>query len=144
RPTPRSSLRAAEEIPHGCWKVAEGDAVMGGQGIGDDAKPLGTEDSTTGSRLLTEGVLLALASLAGYAIAFAHEAGYATYFGVPLDLVSIDITRILVVLAVLVGLALILLTMSNTFFLSISERLPQPMRGRLALIFLPTVLLVAT
>jgi len=87
---------------------------------------------------------LAGATFAGYTLAFAHEAGYASYFGVPLDLVSLDITRILVVTGGLLELAWVLFTVfSPMSAIFKSERLPEPLRERLGYLALPSVLVVA-
>ena len=50
-------------------------------------------------KLLSDGLLIAGVPLLGYAIAFAYECGYARYYGIPLQLISLTLTQILVAIA---------------------------------------------
>lgn len=58
------------------------------------------------SRAISEGILIAAASALSYAVAFAYEAGYAEYFGIPPLLISPNVGAVLKAAGV-VGLALL-------------------------------------
>lgn len=63
-------------------------------------------ESLTGpSRVVSEGVLLAMASAFAYAMAYFYESQYARAFGIPLQLISLDITTMLVAATAFVGFA---------------------------------------
>jgi len=62
--------------------------------------------------LLSEGLLIAGVSLAGYSIAFAYEAGYAGYYGIPWQFISLTLTN---VLASIAGLLVVLSLLFNLY-----------------------------
>jgi len=57
---------------------------------------------------ITEGIVLALCSAAAYLAAYSYECGYAGYFGIPLEWISIDARSLIVFASLLVG-ALVLM-----------------------------------
>lgn len=53
--------------------------------------------------IFTEGILLAILPVAAYSLAFAFEAGYFNYFGIPMNLVQINLKIVLIVIASISG-----------------------------------------
>jgi hypothetical protein len=64
-------------------------------------------------------------------IAFAYEYGRATYFGIPLELISLDITHILISLSVLVVIVYIAIHLSNFLYMGFSK-FPEPVRASIS------------
>ncbi len=64
-------------------------------------------------RIVGEGALLALATASAYLLAFYYERGYASYFGIPADLIAVDLRSLLLFGAAFVSLAVILLLVMN-------------------------------
>jgi hypothetical protein len=63
--------------------------------------------------LLSEGLLIAGVPLAGYSIALAHEYGYAGYYGIPWQFISLTLTHVLAAIAGLVALLCVLFSFYN-------------------------------
>ncbi|MFW9879663.1 MAG: hypothetical protein ACFFG0_41845 [Candidatus Thorarchaeota archaeon] len=61
---------------------------------------------TSSRKFLSEGIILAILTATTYIFAFRYEAGYAGFFGIPSELVEVNLTAILVVALVIVSLLL--------------------------------------
>ena len=93
----------------------------------------------------SETVVLAATPLVGYLLAYVYEVGYVGYFGVPTDLVSIDIPRIFVATFALLIFVLILFfvyVVLNPFLLEL-DKLPSLVRERLVRIIFVLALFAA-
>ena len=78
-------------------------------------------------KLLSDGLLIASMPLLGYSIAFAYESGYAGYYGIPLQLISLTLTQILVAIAALISIIYVLLAAAYIgYFHLYSEKEPSP------------------
>ena len=80
---------------------------------------------TTRKRWLTEGIILALIPIAGYALCFAYQAGYAAFFHIPLELIEITIPQILIAIAWLAGIVFFTLLFFNAVYECLSARTKQ-------------------
>jgi hypothetical protein len=93
---------------------------------------------------VTEGLFIAGATLAGYAVAFAYEAGFAGHFGVPLDLVSLDLTKVILAVAALLGLGWFLFLVFNPVSILLgAAEWPAPIRERIHNAFTAAVTIAA-
>lgn len=54
------------------------------------------EQADRPSRMLTEGIVLAVTTAFAYALAYYYESGYADTFGIPRELISLDVRTILI------------------------------------------------
>ena len=101
-------------------------------------------DTTSWSPRVTQGLFLAAAPLAGYAIAFSYEAGFAAHFGVPLDLVSLDLTKVLLAIAGLLSLGWFLFFVFNPVSILLgAAEWPAPIRERVQNAFTLVVFIAA-
>jgi hypothetical protein len=55
---------------------------------------------------LTEGIIIASAPLFGYLAALVYESGYAKSFGIPFELVEVDLKSVFIAMSALIGLVL--------------------------------------
>jgi hypothetical protein len=78
-------------------------------------------------KLLSDGLLIAGVPLLGYAIAFAYEYGYARYYGIPWQLISVSLTQVLGAIAGLFWILLFLSVISAVWYdLFSSEKARHP------------------
>lgn len=78
-------------------------------------------------KILSDALLIAAVPLFGYSIAFAYEVGYAHYYGIPLQFISLTLTQVLVAIAGLITLIQLLLAISYIGFVHFySEKEPSP------------------
>ena len=78
-------------------------------------------------KLISEAILIAGAPLLGYAIGFAYEYGYAEYYEIPWQFISLSLSQVLVAAAALIGLLGILLVVYNPVFIIFApERRQHP------------------
>jgi hypothetical protein len=91
-----------------------------------------------------EGFLIAAATLGGYAVAFAHEAGYLAHFGIPWDVISLDLTRVLIAIAALLGVVWLFFIFMNPIAIYLRDsKWPAPVgQGFIRLAFPLVALLV--
>lgn len=93
----------------------------------------------------SETAVLAVTPFFGYLFAYVYEVGYAGYFGVPVDLVSIDVPRIFVATGALLSVVLILFLLYgvlNPFLLEL-DKVPALVQERLVrLLFVLAFLVV--
>ena len=78
-------------------------ARVGGY-IGQSAGPLPVTGGSVAKSIFTEAVLIALAPAVATSLCFVNQAAYFYYFGIPWELVSIDITTILIFAITVFGL----------------------------------------
>src|SRR5260370_23415953 len=71
----------------------------------DTAEPAGRK--TTKSTLFTEGLLIAAAPVAAYLLALTYISGYASYFSIPMEFLSLNVTTMFVVGGKILSLALL-------------------------------------
>lgn len=90
---------------------------------------------------LSEAVLLAVAPIAGYQIAFAYHSGYMSAFRLPVGFVTIGLTDVLVATGAVGGLMLTLFWWADIVFIS-KAWIERPL-GRAALRLSPMLLLLA-
>lgn len=76
---------------------------------------------------ISDAIIIAIFTFFGYVIAFAYEYGRATYFGIPLELISLDITHILISLSVLAVIIYITIHLSNFLYMGFSN-FSEPVR----------------
>lgn len=65
-----------------------------------------------GEKLVSDGLLTAGMPLLGYSLAFAYEAGYAGYYGIPLQLISVSLTQVLIAITATIFPLVFLLSIS--------------------------------
>lgn len=118
----------------------EGKAEMS---VGSPASP------TTSPKItprITEGVLIAGIPFLGYVVAFLYEAGYATYFGIPIRLLNIGLTQVMVATGAVLGVLTLLWHLFNLGYLFF----PGPLRRgpvsrgllRVSVFAVPTVTMI--
>jgi hypothetical protein len=73
-------------------------------------------------RILGEAALLALATAAAYLLAFYYETGYASYFGIPADLIAVDLRSLLLFGVGFVSLAVVLLLVVNFLVMTLPSK----------------------
>jgi hypothetical protein len=74
---------------------------------------------------ISEGIILALLSAGAYLFAFYYEKGYASAFKIPTSLININLTSVLVLGAIFIGVILAVLPYAN-FLLSITMGRTHP------------------
>jgi hypothetical protein len=80
------------------------------------------------NKLISEGLVIAGMPLLGYSVAFAYEYGYASYYGIPWQLISLSLTQVLATAAILCWLFITLFFVSNLAFTILSnKKKPNPM-----------------
>jgi len=57
---------------------------------------MSTVETSNYRKWLSDGILIALATLLGYLIAYRYESGYMSFFGVPDDFIEINLIRVLI------------------------------------------------
>ena len=70
-------------------------------------------DESKQFKYVSEGIVLAGIPLLSYLVTFAYQAGYANYFHIPIELISINITTILVSFSALLGSIFFVYAISN-------------------------------
>ncbi|WP_373032919.1 hypothetical protein [Sulfurovum sp.] len=65
------------------------------------------------NKYLTEGLIIGGLTLLSYLVTFAYQSGYAIYFDIPIQLISINLTTILLSCAALLGGAYFVYVLSN-------------------------------
>lgn len=88
-----------------------------------------------GRFILSEGVLLALASAAAYAVAFRYETGYADYFRYPYWLIEVSWIVVLRAWGTLLTLGIILLSLAFLFVNTMPASAADVIRSRFAAVF---------
>lgn len=81
------------------------------------------------SRLISDGTVIALATASGYLVAFQYESGYASYFGIPVYLITPNITTVFVAGLALVSLVVMMLVYFDGIVSLVGRRaqsLPRP------------------
>lgn len=58
----------------------------------------------SGNKRLSEGLIIAGIPLIGYVVAFAYELGYARYYAIPPEFISLTMTQVLIATTALLGL----------------------------------------
>ncbi len=76
---------------------------------------LNAENKKSGDsrRWLSEGLLLAGLTALSYAVTFAYEAGYSTYFGIPKQLIAVNLTTMLIAAGSLLGAMVMVYSIAN-------------------------------
>jgi hypothetical protein len=77
--------------------------------------------------LMSEGFFIGFMSILGYSIAFAYEYGYASYYGIPWQLISLSLQQVIVSVGIM--LAFLPPLYASTFyasFMSALDRKPHP------------------
>jgi hypothetical protein len=80
---------------------------------------------------ISDAIIIAIFTFLGYVIAFAYEYGRATYFGIPLELISLDITHILISLSVLAVFVYLIIHLSNFLYMGFSN-FSEPVRASIS------------
>jgi len=82
-------------------------------------------------RILGEAALLALATAAAYLLAFRYESGYASYFGIPTDLIAVDLRSLLLFGVGFVTLAVALLIAVNFLVMTFPSKVHPALKRTL-------------
>ena len=95
--------------------------------------------------LVSEGIILTTVPVFGYALAFAYQSGYAYYFKIPPELISISMPQILLSTTSLVFIVLMLFVISDEIFTTLPDHLRQnPIVRRIARITPMVLLFIAS
>jgi len=76
-------------------------------------------------RWVTEGVFIASFPVVGYAVCVAYQSGYAKYFGIPSELITISIPDIMRVVAILAMFGLVIFSLFDGVYELLSEKAKQ-------------------
>lgn len=100
------------------------------------------EKEETGKiKWLTEGLTLAAIPVFAHIVAFIYEVGYCNVFGLPIELIQVDIHRVLIVLGAIGSIALILFNAAHFAYMTFSGG-PPWLRISIARL-VPTFLILA-
>lgn len=94
-------------------------------------------------RWILEGIVVTAIPAIGYAVAFVHEAGFLSWFGAPLEFITVNITTVLISVFFLLLLIFFLFGVTNLIFMFIRPKRDDPIfRGLVVL--LPAILLTVS
>jgi hypothetical protein len=77
---------------------------------------------STSDKFISEGLIIAGVPLLGYSLAFAYEYGYAKYYGIPWQLISISLNQILSAVAALLFIFMNVFLLVNLIYMIFSQR----------------------
>ena len=72
--------------------------------------------------LISEAIIIAGVTLLGYLVGFVYEYGYAYYYGIPVQFITLSITHLLAAGAALVFVALFIYPIPNLIYMTFWNR----------------------
>jgi hypothetical protein len=98
------------------------------------------KDKRTGNLLSYQTLVIAAIPLIGYAMAYVYEWGYCSKFGIPPELISVDLTNVFITIGKIIGI-LAFWTLGALIIIGIKPKNPT-LRLTLAPLFWPTLILL--